>query len=42
MNRKLQVAKYILLDWIAATMAWFLFYIFRKQSEDPHFTKNTS
>ncbi len=37
MNRKLQVAKYILLDWIAATMAWFLFYIFRKQSEDPSF-----
>ncbi len=37
MNRKLQVAKYALLDWVAATLAWFLFYIFRKQSEDPLF-----
>ncbi|GAB1419926.1 undecaprenyl-phosphate glucose phosphotransferase [Bacteroidales bacterium] len=37
MNRNVQVAKYVLLDWIAATFAWFLFYIFRKQSEDPLF-----
>ncbi len=37
MNRKLQVTKYVLLDWIAATMAWFLFYVFRKQAEDPSF-----
>jgi len=37
MNRNIQVAKYVLLDWIAATFAWFLFYIFRKQSEDPIF-----
>lgn len=37
MNRKLQVTKYVLLDWIAAIMAWFLFYVFRKQAEDPSF-----
>lgn len=37
MNRHLQVAKYVLLDWIAAIMAWSLFYIFRKQSENPIF-----
>lgn len=37
MNWKIQVAKYILLDWIAAMLAWSLFYIFRKQSEDATF-----
>ncbi|MDP2237757.1 MAG: sugar transferase [Bacteroidales bacterium] len=40
MNWKLQVTKYILLDWIAALFAWSLFYIFRKQSEDPYFYEN--
>lgn len=40
MNWKLQVTKYILLDWIAAIFAWSLFYIFRKQSEDPFFYEN--
>ncbi|PKP50922.1 MAG: sugar transferase [Bacteroidetes bacterium HGW-Bacteroidetes-1] len=37
MNRHLQVAKYIILDWITALLAWSLFYFFRKQSEDPTF-----
>ncbi len=37
MNRHLQVAKYLLLDWLAAVLAWALFYFFRKQSEDPSF-----
>ena len=37
MNRRLQVAKYLILDWLAAVMAWALFYFFRKQSEDPSF-----
>ncbi len=37
MNRKLQVAKYLILDWLAAVLAWALFYFFRKQSEDPSF-----
>ncbi len=37
MNRKIQVAKYVLLDLIAAFFAWGLFYIFRKQSENPFF-----
>ncbi|MDP3445942.1 MAG: sugar transferase, partial [Ignavibacteria bacterium] len=37
MNRNLQVAKYFILDWIAAIMAWSLFYIFRKQTEDATF-----
>ncbi|HOI31555.1 MAG: sugar transferase [Bacteroidales bacterium] len=37
MNRKLQVTKYLILDWLAAVLAWALFYFFRKQSEDPSF-----
>lgn len=37
MNRQLQVIKYLFLDWLAAFMAWFIFYIFRKQVEDPDF-----
>jgi exopolysaccharide biosynthesis polyprenyl glycosylphosphotransferase len=37
MNKKLQVIKYLFLDWLAAFLAWFLFYIFRKQAEDPDF-----
>ena len=34
MNRRLQVAKYVILDWLAASLAWSLFYIIRKYSED--------
>ncbi len=37
MNTRLQVAKYVILDWLAAFTAWALFYVFRKQSEDPYF-----
>ena len=37
MNIRLQVAKYLNLDWLGAVMAWALFYFFRKQSEDPSF-----
>lgn len=40
MNRKLQVAKYAVLDWLAAIIAWTLFYLFRKYSEDPDFFGN--
>lgn len=35
MNRKLQVTKYVVLDWLAAFIAWSLFYFFRKQWEVP-------
>lgn len=35
MNKNLQVAKYVVLDWLAAVIAWSLFYIFRKYTEDP-------
>ncbi len=35
MNRHLQVAKYVLFDWLAALIAWSLFYIYRKYTEDP-------
>lgn len=35
MNIRLQVTKYVILDWLAAVIAWSLFYIFRKYSEDP-------
>lgn len=37
MNTRLQVAKYVILDWLAALLAWILFYVFRKQAEDPYF-----
>ena len=43
MNRKLQVAKYVLADYIAAALAWSLFFIYRKYSVEPnavdHFTE---
>ncbi len=35
MNKKLQVAKYTFFDWLAAAIAWSLFYSFRKYKEDP-------
>lgn len=35
MNKRLQVAKYVVLDWLAAIIAWSSFYLFRKYSEDP-------
>lgn len=35
MNRKLQVFKYVFLDWLAALIAWGLFYFIRKYSENP-------
>jgi len=34
MNRRLQVFKYVFLDWLAALIAWGLFYIFRKYTEN--------
>ena len=35
MNKKLQVTKYVTLDWIAALFAWSLFYLYRKINENP-------
>ncbi len=35
MNKKLQVTKYFVLDWLAALIAWSLFYMYRKHTEDP-------
>ena len=35
MNRRLQVIKYVFLDWLSALIAWSLFYLFRKFTEDP-------
>jgi exopolysaccharide biosynthesis polyprenyl glycosylphosphotransferase len=35
MNKRLQVAKYVFLDWLSALLAWSLFYIYRKYTEDP-------
>src|SRR5690554_1967410 len=35
MNRKLQVAKYLIADWVSAATAWVLFYIFRKKVIEP-------
>jgi len=34
MNRRLQVTKYVFFDWLSALIAWSLFYIYRKYSED--------
>jgi len=34
MNTKLQVAKYVFLDWLAAVLAWSLFYLYRKAFEE--------
>lgn len=34
MNRKLQVAKYVFFDWLAAAIAWSSFYVYRKYTED--------
>jgi exopolysaccharide biosynthesis polyprenyl glycosylphosphotransferase len=35
MNRRLQVAKYVFLDWLSALISWSLFYMYRKFTEDP-------
>jgi len=40
MNRRLQVTKYVVLDWLAAFIAWSLFYFFRKQWEVPDLFKH--
>lgn len=34
MNRSLQVTKYVFFDWLAAALAWTMFYIYRKFTED--------
>ena len=34
MNRRLQVIKYLLGDWMAASAAWVVLYIFRKKVPD--------
>lgn len=35
MNRKLQVARYVIADLFAATLAWGLFFVYRKYTIDP-------
>jgi exopolysaccharide biosynthesis polyprenyl glycosylphosphotransferase len=35
MNNQRQLAKYVILDWIAAVLAWGFFYLFRKFHENP-------
>ncbi len=37
MNKKLQTFRYIFLDWLAAVLAWTLFYLYRKVNEVPGF-----
>lgn len=36
MNRKLQVARYVIADFLAAVFAWGLFFVYRKYSIDPN------
>ncbi len=38
MNAKLQITKYLVLDWFASILAWTLFYLYRKVSEEPGIT----
>jgi exopolysaccharide biosynthesis polyprenyl glycosylphosphotransferase len=40
MNKNLQVAKYIVADFLSAAFAWMLFFIYRKYSIDPDILKN--
>lgn len=35
MNKPLQTIKYIFFDWLAAAIAWFSFYVYRKKSIEP-------
>ncbi len=37
MNRKLQVIKYLTLDYLSALLAWSLFFVYRKYYIDPYF-----
>ncbi len=34
MDKRLQIAKYVILDWLAAVLAWSLFYLYRKTYEE--------
>ena len=34
MNTRLQMAKYVILDWLASVLAWSLFYLYRKVYEE--------
>ncbi len=34
MDKRLQIAKYVFLDWLAAVLAWSLFYLYRKAYEE--------
>lgn len=38
MNAKLQIVKYVFLDWLASIFAWTLFYLFRKVNEEQDIT----
>lgn len=42
MNKKLQVLKYVVLDWLSAFLAWGLFYLYRKLHEDAFILSHTS
>ncbi len=40
MNKKLQVIKYLIADLITATLAWGIFFVYRKYSVDPNIFSN--
>ena len=42
MNKKLQVTKYLALDWFAAVLAWGLFFLLRKLYENPEILSHFS
>ena len=36
-NKKRQTIKYVVTDWFCALIAWTLFFLYRKNNEDPNF-----
>lgn len=40
MNKNLQVAKYVIADLLSASIAWMLFFIYRKYSYNPEVLQN--
>ncbi|MBN2639659.1 MAG: sugar transferase [Bacteroidales bacterium] len=41
MNKRLQIFKYVFIDWLAAFITWNLFYFIRKLKEDPYLFSHT-
>ncbi len=42
LNRKLQVTKYLIVDYLSALLAWSIFFVYRKYYIDPYFFEHIS